>query len=230
MLVTAVLCAGGCGSGPASTGSHDTTTSAGAGSTTAVTSGATTAASRSGSPPTSRPKVELDTLHLLLTTATSAAGTTFEATYKLSSSASVVTYAQQGSLRSLSTGTATYFVNGSSNTVCSGTPPTCYTGAKPLTGVLAVIIPAQAAGAIRALVTDNVPVTLTSETRGGAMSSCIAYDDQGIPVKYCLDAQGYLTFVKVPGGSFVRTSFSTQVTTALSPPAGATYQPAPAGT
>ncbi|MDE3086464.1 MAG: hypothetical protein KGJ77_06830 [Acidobacteriota bacterium] len=231
VLVTAVLCAGGCGSGPASTGSHDTTTSAGAGPTTAVTSGATTAASRSGSPPTSRPKVELDTLHLLLTTATSAAGTNFEATYKLSSNSTMVTYAQEGSSSSLSTGTATYFASGPSHTVCTvGSPPTCYTGAKPLTGVLAVIIPAQAAAAFRALVANNVPVTLTSETRGGAMSSCIAYEDQGIPVKYCLDSQGYLTFVKVPGGSFVRTSFSTQVTTALSPPAGATYQPAPAGT
>jgi hypothetical protein len=225
-LVAAVLCAGGCGSGHPSAATTSSTTS----SEAASAARSTTGASRSGSPSTSRPKVELDTLRLLLTTATSAAGTSFAATYKLSGRSTVVTYAQSGSLSALSTGTATYYVDGSSNTVCTtGTPTTCYSGSKPLTGVLAVIIPAQAADAIRIVVEHDVPVTLTSESRGGALSSCIAYDDRGIPVKYCLDSQGYLTFVKVPGGSFVRTSFSTQVTTALSPPAGATYQPATTG-
>ncbi|HUY23523.1 MAG TPA: hypothetical protein VMV22_14400 [Acidimicrobiales bacterium] len=134
-----------------------------------------------------------------------------------------------GSKASFSSGTSAYYSDGSTGTVCdssSGTP-SCYTGATPPTGLLSLINPAQVAGAIRSA-EAAVTVNHSMERHYSQMSSCVAYMAGTQHVKYCLDQQGTLTFIRIPTGAFDLTAYTTTVSDSdVSVPAGATTRPAP---
>jgi hypothetical protein len=132
-------------------------------------------------------------------------------------------FAQDGSKSSFSTGTTAYYSDGAINTVCdssSGTPA-CYNGAKPLSGLLSLISPTRVSSAIQAAAA--VSVSHSTEHHNGQASSCIAYLDAGQKVKYCIDGQGIVTYIKIPNGAFELSSYTTSVSPAdVSVPAGAT--------
>ena len=47
-------------------------------------------------------------------------------------------------------------------------------------------------------------------------------------MKYCVDDEGILTYIKIPTGTFQLTAYTTAVSsTDVSVPAGATFAPAP---
>jgi hypothetical protein len=150
---------------------------------------------------------------------------TFKATYRAKGSNTTIVFAQEGSKSSFATGTTAYYSDGSSNTVCdtsSGTPA-CYAGAKPVAGLLSLISPTKVSSAIHAAALAAVPVSHSTEHHSGQSSSCVAYSDAGQKVKYCINDQGILTFIKIPSGSFELSAYTTAVSPAdVSVPAGAT--------
>jgi hypothetical protein len=154
----------------------------------------------------------------------------FKATYRAKGSNATIVFAQVGSQSSFSTGTTAYYSVGSNSTVCdssSGTP-LCYTGAKPLAGLLSLISPTRVSSAIQAAAMAAVSVSHSTEHHSGQSSSCISYSDAGQNVKYCINDQGIVTYIKLPSGSFELTGYTTAVSTAdVSVPGGATMRPAP---
>ena len=218
----------------ANAGSGSATTSAsappsGAASGAAPGSG-TTAASGSHSTPASGSSSGSKYLQQLQQRASLATHAAFKATYRAKGSNATIVFAQDGSLSSFSTGTTAYYSVGSNSTVCdssSGTP-LCYTGAKPLAGLLSLISPTKVSSAIQAAATAAVSVSHSTEHHSGQSSSCISYSDAGQNVKYCINDQGIVTYIKIPSGSFELTGYTTAVsTTDVSVPAGATMQSAP---
>ena len=106
--------------------------------------------------------------------------------------------------------------------------PLCYTGAKPLGGLLSLISPAREASAIQAAASAGSPVGYSEETHDGQVSSCISYSDAGQHVKYCINDHGIMTYIRIPAGAFELTAYTTTVSDAdVSAPANATMQPAP---
>jgi hypothetical protein len=203
----------------ASSGSATTAGAAsGSGATTAP--GGTTASGSQSAPTTSAGSKYVQQLQQRASLATHA---TFKATYRAKGSNTTIVFAQDGSKSSFLTGTTAYYSDGSSNTVCdssSGTPA-CYTGAKPLGGLLSLLSPTRVSSAIQAAAA--VSVSHTSEHHSGQPSSCIAYSDAGQRVKYCIDVQGIVTYIKIPNGAFELTAYTTAVSPGdVSVPAGAT--------
>jgi hypothetical protein len=162
--------------------------------------------------------------------AASASHGTFMATYQAKGSNTTILFARMGSRSSISTGTTTFYSDGTSNTVCdtsSGTP-SCYTGAQPLAGLLSPIDPAEASSAIQSVVASGVSVSYSTEHHDGLLSSCISYPNRGQHVKYCMNSQGVVIYLKIPTGAFQLTSYTTRVPDAyVSVPANATFHPAP---
>ncbi|HTZ08730.1 MAG TPA: hypothetical protein VMB72_06650 [Acidimicrobiales bacterium] len=160
-----------------------------------------------------------------------AAQSDFKATYRDSGSNTTITFAQLGTRSSFSGGGSAFYSNGATNTVCNtdGTSTSCYTGAKPLTGVLALVIPREAAGAIAsAAAMQASAVHHDEEHHGGHASTCLAYTLQSQSIKYCLDSAGIVTYLRIPHATFVLTGFTTSVSsTDVAVPSGASSQPTP---
>jgi len=166
----------------------------------------------------------------LLNAVTGASDASFTATYEASGSNTTVTFTQLGSKSALATGTTTYYTDAATNTVCdtSQSPPACYTGAAPLTGVLSLINPAAAASAIRSATGESSAVTFQSEPDH---VQCISYPLQSQTVQYCIDSAGLLTYVGSQIAAFHLTTHSTGVSDSeVSVPAGATLMPTPTST
>jgi hypothetical protein len=204
---------------PANAGSASASATVGSGSSSSPVAGSASSAS----------DVALGQLQQKASTASHGI---FKATYRAKGgSGTTIVYAQIGSRSSLSTGTTTFYSDGTANTVCdtsSGTPA-CYTGAQPLSGLLSPIDPAQASSTIRAVESSGAPVSYSTEHHDGLLSSCISYPNDGQHVKYCVDGQGVVIFLKIPTGAFELASYTTAVSEAdVSVPADATYQPTPA--
>jgi hypothetical protein len=158
--------------------------------------------------------------------------TDFMATYKAVGSPTTITFAQLGGRTSFSSGPTTFYSNGTTNTVCdnSGGRVTCYSGAQPLTGVLALVQPQAVAQAIRqAASTQATSVAYSAAKHDGLASSCVAYALQGQNVKYCLDGEGVVTFIRIVGtATFVLSSLTGSVPeAAVSVPPGAITSPSP---
>jgi hypothetical protein len=163
--------------------------------------------------------------------ALSATHAAFKATYRARGSAATIVFAQDGGQSSFTAGTTSYYSAGTADTVCdvSGGTPSCYTGAKPLSGLLSLISPAAVAGAIDTAATSSTSLNHSTEHHGGQLSSCISYTEQSQPVKYCLDDQGVVTYIKIPTAAFDLSAYSSSVTSAdVSVPSDATLQPEPA--
>ncbi len=155
---------------------------------------------------------------------------TFQATYKVKGSTASIVFAQQGAKTSFSTGTTAYYSDGATSTVCdsSNGTPSCSTGAKPLTGLLSLINPTQMSNAVLAATTSAVSVNHSTENHSGQSSSCVAYAVGLQRVKYCVNDQGVVTFIRIPTGTFELTAYTTNVSDAeVSVPAGAKFGPAP---
>lgn len=155
--------------------------------------------------------------------------TAFKAVYQANGQPTTLTFAQDGSQSSFSTGPTSYYANGSTTTICDSSSgrPICYVSS-PLTGLLSLVSPANEASAIQEALVAGVRVTHSNERHDGEMSSCVAYAKSGQQVKYCTDDQGIVTFIKLPVGAFVLTSYSTNVSEAdVSLPSGAEVVAAP---
>ena len=161
--------------------------------------------------------------------ASAASQASFKATYQAHGSSTTLTFAKIGSRTSFVTGTTAFYTNGGANTVCdtSSGKPSCYTGAKPPTGLLSVVDPSQESQAVHAAAAAGTSVSYTVEHRGGQQSLCMAYSQSGQPVKYCIGSMGIVTYLKIPSGTFELTGYTTQVTNAdVSVPGDATMLPA----
>jgi len=167
----------------------------------------------------------------LLQEADAAAGNNYKATYKAVGSSATITFAQLGARMSFSGGGTAYYSNGTNNTVCDSTnsPTSCYTGAKPLTGVLALISPKAVANAVlQAQSAQASSVRHDDEHHDGLASTCLAYTLQLQRIKYCLDDQGVVTYIKIPRAAFVLTDYTTSVSAAdVTTPPGAITRPTP---
>jgi hypothetical protein len=220
----------GSGSGSASgsgstsgSGSQSRPSSPGAGSSSGPEAHA---ADGSGSGPSGS-----DRLQKFLDTAALAAGAGYEATYKANGSPTTFTFAQLGAMTSFASGGTTDYSDGAQSTVCdaAGGTVSCDTGAKPLTGVLALVSPSELAGAVRAASAHDVPVKQSSEHHDGQLSTCVSYVTQGQRVKYCVNGAGIVTYMRIPSATFQITGYTTAVTAAdVTVPPGATMLPSPA--
>ncbi len=162
--------------------------------------------------------------------ASTAMSATFEATYQAKGANSTIVFAQKGLKSSFSTGTTSYYSDGATSTVCdtSSGAPSCYTGAKPLAGLLSLIDPSQESSAIQAANTEGLAVSYSSATHDGQLSSCISYTKAGQRLKYCIDDHGIVTYIRIPTGAFELTAYTTDVSDAqVSVPTNATMVPAP---
>jgi len=186
----------------------------------------------SNAPPTSAPAAPAASGQLpqLQQKASSATNTIFKATYEAKSANSTIVFAQKGAKTAFLTGTTSYYSEGASSIVCDSSSgvPLCYTGAKPLGGLLSLIDPARESSAIRAAAAAGSPVSYSEENHDGQLSSCISYANAGQHVKYCINDQGILTYIRIPAGAFELTAYTTNVSDAdVSVPANATLQSAP---
>lgn len=153
-----------------------------------------------------------------------AAQTTFKVTYSASDNTTVV-YAQMDGKSSFVAGSTGYYDNGTSNTVCDNgnATPVCYTNAQPLQGVLSLVEPARALGALQAVAARTASITHTSQPHD---VQCVSYSLQGELVKYCINRQGIVTYVGVPSGDFKLSQYTTAVSDAeVSVPANALTNP-----
>jgi hypothetical protein len=210
------------GATPGASSGSATTAGATPGSGATLGSGATPG---SGSRPAPASSAGSKYLQQLLQRASLATNSTFKATYRAKGSNATIVFAQDGSRSSFSTGTTAYYSNGASNTVCdsSSGAPACYRGAKPLAGLLSLISPTNVSGAIQAAAAAALPVSHSTEHHSGQSSSCVAYFAAGQKVKYCINDQGIVTYIKIPSGSFELSGYTTVVSPAdVSVPAGAT--------
>jgi len=133
-------------------------------------------------------------------------------------------------MTSFATGATTYYSDGGASTLCdsAGGTVSCYTGAKPLTGVLALVNPSELAGGVRAASAHAVPMSLSSERHDGQPSTCVSYVTQGQRAKYCVDGAGVVTYLRIPSATFQLTGYTTAVTdAAVTVPPGATMRPSP---
>ncbi len=162
--------------------------------------------------------------------ATVATHTVYKATYQAKGSTATIVFAQDGAQTSFTSGTTAYYSSGSANTVCdsSSGAPSCYTGAKPLAGLLSLISPTDVSSAIDAAAIASTSLNHSTERHSGQPSSCISYTQGTERVKYCLNDQGIVTYIKIPTGTFQLTTYTTSVSGAdVSVPANAKFQPAP---
>jgi len=220
------------------TGDHHTPPGHGSSSPTSSASGGSAAASSAGSSGSSGgsstgsgssqaariylPQIE----HSVI----AARQTAFKAVYQANGQPTTLTFAQDGSQSSFSTGQTSYYADGSTATVCdTSTPrPVCY-ATSPLTGLLSLVDPANEANAIAEALAAGLKVTHSNERHDGEMSSCVAYAKAGQQVKYCTNPQGVVSFIKMPAGAFVLTSYTTSVSASdVSLPPDAEIVPAPA--
>ncbi len=186
----------------------------------------------SNASPTSAPSAPVASgkLPQLQQKASSATSAVFKATYEAKGANSTIVFAQKGAKTAFLTGTTSYYSEGASNIVCDSSSgvPSCYTGAKPLGGLLSLIDPARESSAIQAAASAGSPVDYSEENHGGQLSSCISYSNAGQRVKYCINDQGILTYIRIPAGAFELTAYTTNVSDAdVSVPANATIQPEP---
>ena len=141
--------ASGSGSGGSGSGGSGSSTASGSGSGGSGSGGSgSSTASGSGSGGSKGSKASAQTskyLEQLQQKATSATGATFKATYRVKGSTLSIVFAQEGSKSSFSSGTSAYYSDGQTRTECdtSNGTPSCYTGAKPLTGLLSLISPTE---------------------------------------------------------------------------------------
>ena len=197
---------------------------------TAAAGSATVSAAPSASAPGAAGTSTSSHLSQLQQKAASAMSANFEATYQAKGANTTIVFAQKGSKTSFSTGTTSYYSDGATNTVCdsSGGVPLCYTGARPLSGLLSLLDPTEDSSAIQAANAEGLTVNYSTATHDGQLSSCISYSKAGQRLKYCIDDQGIVTYIKIPTGDFELTGYTTNVSdAAVSMPANATVRPAP---
>jgi hypothetical protein len=160
--------------------------------------------------------------------ATATAGlANFTATYRAVNANATVVYSQLGSQSAFSTGSSTEYTSGSTSTVCdtSGPRPTCSTGGKPLSGLLSVLDPVSASAAVRAARAQGSSVKTSIEHQDNQISSCISYTQSGSHVKFCVNYQGVVDFIKIPNATFKLVGYTSAVTPAdVSVPADAIYR------
>ncbi len=199
-------------------------------STTTTTTTSSIPTTPSASSPASTGTSASAQLPRLQQKASTAMNATFAATYEAKGDTATIVFAQRGPKTSFSSGTTSYYSDGATNTVCdtSSGVPSCYTGAKPLTGLLSLIDPAQETSAIQAANAEGQAVGYSTATHDGQLSSCISYTKAGQRLKYCINDHGVVTYIKIPTGAFELTAYTTNVSDAeVSVPANATMVPAP---
>ncbi len=162
---------------------------------------------------------------------------TFMATYSASnlssggtSSTQTITIAQKGTQSAFTTGSGSFYSNGTTDTFCGNSSGSLQctqssgTGVNPLASLVDLFNPATVSAEIQAVAAAaGVSVTQSNETHGGLSSQCYSYTKSGQASKACFSSSGILTYASSAGGSFELTSFTTNVSDSdVSIPAGAT--------